>query len=337
MNQLCALDIGYGFVKGRSEHTQVCFPAAVAPYTQLMSVELNGDINAEECLAVDINGEMHMVGHLALEQSKFQLASRDNNKARQKATPYQAAAALGVLFERGTIDVVSGLPTAFWLRQRAEMANLLQKRWQFRLMTGKQWQDCDLTVNRVLLLPQPYGSYLKLAFGDCRSLQGQYVGVIDIGRLTVNFLTIRQGRIIDHESTSTERGMHEVNAAVIAELVARGVGEHTVDTVDPVIRAGGLDHEGEWLDLRPCIERSLGVSLQDILATMQSTWRNWRSMQTILLTGGGAALLSKSMIAALTNNNTKRQEIVMVCDPQMANLEGYWKAGIRKFKGGGVT
>ena len=178
-----------------------------------------------------------------------------------------------------------------------------------------------MKVERVKVIPQPFGSYFDLLLNDEGKLKDpekirDRVGIIDIGFQTTD-LALATPQFVEASSGSLEVGVRS-----IADQLSRDVSRKyaiTLDTTEAeeVLRRKSVSIFGENIDLSEMIAERTREVAELILSYAQSLWGRGEKLNRLILTGGGANIF-RSYFSGYPN-------LHIPGEPSLSNVRGYLK------------
>ena len=117
LTSVCALDLGFGWTKGRYENRTYVQPSIFGESKPLFDNSIKPDDFIYE--------DQYFVGKLASRQSDIKYFSMNNNKAESFTSDVIIQTALGYLVGNSTANVVSGLPIKFYFKQKEKFEEAL--------------------------------------------------------------------------------------------------------------------------------------------------------------------------------------------------------------------
>ena len=311
---MIAIDIGYSAVKAISENgTRVCFPSVVAPATEDL---LNGAVkNILKHSVKTSTGQEYWVGEAAMQSSNAIATLSREKPAEIHDMLIVTAAYLLDVSEGDTLAV--GLPISYYRGQRQELHR--------RLLMLNNFVSVDnnpakrISFGSVKVFPQALGALFL------QDLQDGFIGVIDIGYLTTDYLLfdIRQGQPIPilEACGSIEIGVSQVHQRLATIFHAKtGVNlpiYMQTKTVDKSLRGDSLLVAGKEIDLSRDIKQICRETTLQIEEAVKSRWRDKIDfVSQIIGIGGGMELLKPYFMLP---------QLVFMPDPVFANAEGFLK------------
>ncbi len=332
MSTILSIDIGYGYTKGVTPRDQAIFQSLVGPAE---TIRFESDViaaNGHVVALSDVDGRSFFVGEHAELQSASASQTMDVTRTgsiEQKALFYAVASEL-VPTNAQTVTVVTGLPVADYdEHNKAKLREMLTSEHVVRRQ-GKHQRR--FTVETVYTIPQAIGSLFALVL-DRRGklvdsdLAGGRVGIIDVGTLTTNYVTVDRLHYVEVSSDSITTGMAEMLQKVAKDLKR----EYELDwkeklgRVDRAVRERVVEIYGDRVNIAGLVDTHLDTIARKIGSKAQSLWGTGVDLKAVLLTGGGSLELAPYVRRIYPHTRT------VGGNPQFANVTGYLRAGLRKF------
>jgi plasmid segregation protein ParM len=315
------LDVGFGYTKAMDGTKAILFPSVISPAVELKFKSLEEHpAPYPDHLMVTLDGEDHFVGNLALHEGRFTYATLD--RVRIQTPEYRllflTALSLCVQSPGEELSVVTGLPVDDY-----DDRDLIEETLSGRFQLTVGGQEVSLVIRRLIVVPQPCGAYMDLAFRDTlghvnEGYSQSLVGIIDIGHKTTDFVLVQQNRYVEKLSGSIKHGMSTVYQAALSKLSAAYRGNWDLHSAEDVIRKGVLCRLGEQIPVDPLLfEPDLAGLAQEMTAWIQQRWRD-QPLDGLMCTGGGSLLLKSHLLKAFPG-------MVFMEDPQQANVRGFYK------------
>lgn len=306
-----ALDIGYGWTKGK--HGNVLFrqPSILGDIKQLHEENMrNGYIIFED----------YFVGELALKHSDVKYYCLKDSKANTWTTKILAQTALAYLKSSNT-NVVTGLPVDFYFNQKDDFENLLEdingsRVWIEILGDGKYQEYIDIKENKIV--PQPLGAAMDYLLDDNSQLtkkeeaRGRIL-VIDWGRYTLDFLILDGMEIHRASSSPPDIGIEAAYYLLRRYLRERFGKAPATYQMDSIVQTGIYERH----DVKPLIDTAFRAIIQQIQLEVEGLNM---SFSKHLLVGGQAERLNHYLDIP-----------DKVEGHQLSNLNGYEKIGRRSW------
>ena len=328
---IAGVDIGYGYTKAVGNGRQVVFPSVVGKAER---VRYESDLahrheGRAEIALVTEEGD-RFVGELALLQSRVQWTLLDRSRVEDPSARLLFLAALSELVGGGDqrFHVVTGLPVN-WYADRDKVARQLGGKHIVRRVNGQQIVH-RLTVDEVLVVPQPFGSLFDVLLGpdgqivDQELAQGR-LGVIDVGTYTTDYVLVDRLRYIERGSGTIATAMSKAYQLIGRSLLDTYGLELRLHQVDQVVREGQVTVFGEARTVDWLADPVLDAISQEILAEAGTLWGDGRDLMAILVTGGGAIALGERF-------RQRYAHARVLPGAALANVNGFCKYGRRKWR-----
>jgi len=321
--QKYGVDIGYGYTKvAAADKAQVVIPSIVGS-NERPSYRTNiGD--RIKIVPLSLNGHSYLVGEAAKRFSRHQYRLFDSSFSE---SPYYLLLFVFALsqvenVEGEPIAVVTGLPVNHYSPERAkQIQKLLSQSHNVSMPSGQS----ILKVEKVKVIPQPFGSLFDLLLSDDGKLKDPQdihgsVGIIDIGFQTTD-LALSCPQFVEASSGSLEVGVRSV-----ADELARDLNRKysvTLDTseAEDALRLKAVKIFGEKIDLSYTIKERTREVAERILSYAHTLWGGGQKLNRLILTGGGAHLF-QPYFAEYPNLYVPEQ-------PTLSNVRGYLKLARR--------
>ena len=319
--KLYGVDIGYGFTKVAGvDRIPRVIPSIVGSNEEL---SYRSDIGDRIKIApLTLNGQSYLVGEAAKRFSRHRYRIFDSTWAESPYYLLLFVSALTMMKIDRSADepmaVVTGLPVSHYTQQRVEqLQELLGQAHMVQALSG----ETSVTVEKVKVIPQPFGSYFDLVLNDDGKLKEpekirERVGIIDIGFQTTD-LALATPQFVEASSGSLEVGVRSV-----ADQLSRDLSKThsiTLDTTEAeeVLRHGSMRIYGEIVDLSEMIEIRTREVAEVILSFAHSLWGRGERLDRLILSGGGA-IIFRSYFSGYRN-------LHIPSEPSLSNVRGYLK------------
>lgn len=330
---LLAIDIGYGYTKAMTHRERVIFPSMVGPAEQIR-FESDMMANNGNGITLEVDGRRYFVGERAALQSAS--ASQTLATARtgsvEQTVLFHAAASDLVRTTADHVIVVTGLPVAdFDERKKAALEEVFLGREHLVQREGKHRRR--FRVTNLYIVPQAFGSLFSLVLnrrgkaenGDLT--QGR-VGIVDVGTFTTNFILADRLRYVESGSDSITSGMSEMLGKTAKDLKREfdldWIGQ--LGRVDHAVRDRSVEVYGEQVDIATIVDHHLNDLGQTIVSKALSLWDYGADLKAVIVTGGGSLEITRYLQAVYPHAQR------VAGDPQFANVEGFLRAGLRRFR-----
>lgn len=329
---ILSIDIGYGYTKGMTLRSQTIIQSLVGPAE---TIRFESDIvtaNGHGIALHDVDGRSFFVG----EQAELQSASASQTldvtrtgSTEQRALFYAVASDL-IPTNAETVTVVTGLPVADYDdNNKGLLRDMLTGQHAIRRQGKRQRR---FTVETVYTIPQAVGSLFALILDrrgklvDSDMAAGR-VGIIDVGTLTTNYVTVDRLRYVETRSDSITTGMAEMLMHVAKDLKRQYEldWKEQLGRVDRAVRDRAVEIYGDRVNIAGLVDPHLENIASKIGSKAQSLWGTGVELKAILLTGGGSLELAPYVRKMFPHTRT------VGGNPQFSNATGYLRAGVRKF------
>lgn len=313
-----AIDVGWGntkYTKPKDSGGVRCalFPSVTQWHTTDPGKSMLGD--RRDTVAIQVDGMYYEVGPgIADARGKYRTTNMHDSYID---TPEYAALVRGALtyIEHPRIDVlVMGLPVKHLVAKRG----ILERRWtgEHELANGRR-----VIVERVKVFAQPQGAlaHYSTTTNQASVRQNDLNLVIDPGQRTFDWLVSRGMVLVQGQSSSTDRGMHDILTA-IADAISAELGDEyrDLEAIDAALRsrkALTLYQKPFPLErFRPIID----TITREAVSRMREHLRDIAAIQNILLVGGGAAVFKAAVREAFP-----KHRITDIREPVFANVRGF--------------
>lgn len=210
--------------------------------------------------------------------------------------------------------------------------NLIQDLKKMSVGKHQITKDKEVNVKDVLILPQPLGALyhcMSMSETDERFefLDEETNLIIDPGFLTFDFLTTSGSRVVENRS-----GAHPGGVSKILRSIANSISEKfdikydDLSAIDKALTRRKLKVNGKREDLADHIKNTRSV-IEGSVNYMKNMIGDGSNIDNIILVGGGSDVFKKTIEVFYKNH-----EIIYIEDPQMANVKGYYQAGLDYIK-----
>ena len=328
MATLVAHDGGFSAVKIMdNDGNRASIPSVIGSPIQRSNFELEGN----GITMVENGGTLYPVGGTALMHSSYSSGSRDSSWVTGKEWMRLFKAGLSELFTAPytKVKLITGLPVYDWEDYKDELRDNLMGELAFRRL-GRDRQLVNITDCAVIT--QPYGSLIAMAMDkNGRSLHNVwsdgYVGVADIGGLTLNFLTVDQLREIHRLTSSDEFGLLAALDGV-RDSIRHDLRRLNPDTheVSEWLARGWFQYQGERIDIAKYAQPHMLPLVESVMGRIKSAWPESGRFDAILLTGGGNSAIGrylKARMSTLQDGHPMFANVHVMEDARWGNAKGY--------------
>lgn len=320
------LDIGYGYTKAASATQTIIFPSVVgsADHSQFRTSNGSGD------LFLSLGGREYAIGDTAIKFSRFYQRLESRRWVESSEWMALAYAALHQCDIVGPLRVVAGLPMSYFddkeiVKQRLTGKHIID------VSNGHGSASVIADVQRVDVVPQPFGSLFRMVFKPNGNIVEQYafllsgrVGIIDFGSNHTNFLEVVGGDQVDAGSTAIDMGGWDLCRAAQDYLLKKAPGAEFRDHVlAKAIEQGYYRYYGEDISLGDAVRPMVQDLAAQAEATATQLWGSSSDLDAILITGGLAEVVADDIREFFKQH----KNVIVVSNPQMANARGFYSYG----------
>ena len=330
--EIRAVDIGFGYTKITDGRDSRLFKSVYGEATEIQYREQLLRDEQQPHLHVEIDDEALFVGDMAERQSKVRAFTQDQNQFMSKFAKVLGLTGLAQLPPREgeSIHVVTGLPIVYFRQHMQELSNLLLGRHLVKVIDRKgQPQEIAINVEKLKVVPQPFGSVFDLIFddngqpGDKRYLE-EKIGVIDIGFRTADYTICDRTRYSQRGSQTTDSGIGKAFGVIAAALQEQSGIDIEIYRLHEAIQKGSIKIRGKTYDLTKVSSHAFKQLATAVASEVDRIWTDDWDLDSIVLTGGGCAAIADHLIPLLQGevhlHNAGH-------DPRLNNARGYWKYG----------
>lgn len=335
---IVGVDIGFGFTKATDGNENFLFKSVIGEAADIQYREqLMDTARRDPYLHLEIEDEQYFIGELAERQSNVRSYTLDQD---QLVTKYAHTLALGALSQlvdsNDPIKLVTGLPISYYRRHRDQLTEILEGRHELTMvLPNGEREDKIVKVDRVRIVPQPFGSVFNLMLNQIGRISNQRfakdkIGIIDIGFRTADYTISDKTRYSERGSRTTDSGISQAFKVIATALQEKsGVNVELYRLYDAVERSS-IKIRGKSYDLTRIINHAFGQLATAVSSEVSRLWADDWDIDTIVVTGGGGAVLAPYLIPLLKG---EVQAIDKKEDARMNNVLGYWKYGAHLWSG----
>jgi len=328
------IDLGYGYVKATDGIKEVIFPSTVGVGTELRfnSLLVNFKKNTDN-LAIVIDNKKYFVGDLAIRQSPIVSRSMGRNRVEDVNAKVLLLTALALFVENGEerFNVVTGLPVDYYQQYKDDWSFLMQGTHSIKFSTGSQDKPMLITVDKIQLIPQPFGTlYDRRLDRDGNLLDNELtnlkIGIVDVGYKTSDFALAADLEFVSRQSMTSEIAMGTAYNMITQHIRDKYKIDKESFEMDKIIDSGVVRINGIPHDITD-LKREAFSALAEKIATETNNIWDKRELDVIMLTGGGGKAIAEFFLP-------KFPQAVLVNEAQMANVRGYLKLANALFRMG---
>lgn len=336
--QVIGLDVGFGFTKATNGRDTQIFKSVVGDAAEATFNEQLLPGKSAFGRHLSLNGETFYVGELAEQQSRGRGFTLDPTQFLAKYARTLAVSACAPLTDGSQpIRIVSGLPISFFRKYKDTLTQLLQQRHVVTLLKANgEKEERTLNVEKVRVIPQPFGSLFNLMLNDLGKPSSQRfitekIGVIDIGFRTADYSISDKTRYSERGSQSTDSGISVAFTAIANALQEKsGVAIELYRLYEAVTR-GTIKIKGKRYDITAPVKQAFGALATRVATEANRLWSDDWDLDAVVVTGGGGAVLAPYLQPLLEG------EVIPVPpdqDARLNNVQGYWKYGLHLWGAG---
>lgn len=229
------------------------------------------------------------------------------------------------------VTVVTGVPTDDFNKE--DVLSQISKAFKGDHSVIVDEVAITVRVKDVYVLPQPVGTVINYMvdgegnIGDT-PISTSYVGVVDVGGGTVIIDALDSMNLDSTAHSQLEEGAFTLYSNIRNELIKEGHRINEYD-VESLVRDGNRQEKYLWspngittLDFTHTVMRERKKYTRKIASVVNSTYKAYDHMYSVLVTGGTANLLVKDEFV----NAVRIAEFVE--DSETANVNGFYKFGL---------
>ncbi len=292
------------------------------------------DKSLEKNLVVIDGQDQWYVGELARLQSEVKrglVTEGQMKSAEETFIALRAVLSLAVENDGETILLATGVPVATSLEVMKNLSRMLKGNIEIHVKNDATGQEKRLTVNieKVLVLPEPYGTYYKV-LKDKGEEEAVDTVIIDIGHGTTDILTMYQGRPMRTASGSLVEATDTLTNRIAAKLT-----EQTNQIVRPYDLMETIKRQKETVMLggqtysiksvKDYYAKQISKVLVDEVVRLVSTLPPDAFVEYYIITGGGAYIFGDALRDAILARKLVAvpDHVIIPDDPVMSNAQGF--------------
>lgn len=214
--------------------------------------------------------------------------------------------------------LVTGLPVAHFKAKSKVLADMIKG----VKVVNINGTDVVIDVKKVVVLPQPIGTYMYLVSKGDISPTDEYTLIVDGGYGTVDITEMKGKSIV--KRAGDEIGVKNAYIEINNYLVDRFGNMRNLSVSNmPYILKNGLKIEGTPIDVAQIgdVQRILEAHFNDVFSFIRNNRFDLKSYDKVVFTGG-MALLHRNLIEA-----KERANFIVIEEAQIANCLGYYEYG----------
>lgn len=330
--KILGADIGFGYTKATDGRLFQIFKSIVGESSDVQFAEALLPAQAAQPRHFEIGGQGIFVGELAEAQSRGRGFTLDPGHFITQYAKNLALAAIAPYADNGDpIRLVTGLPISFFRRHKDQLTALLQARHPITVVQANgQREEKTIAIDRVRIIPQPFGSMFNLMLNDIGKPSSQRflsekIGIIDIGFRTADYTISDKTRYSERGSASTDSGISAAFTAIANVLQEKSGVTIELYRLTEAVTRGVIKIKGKRYDLTKVVEQAYTQLATKIAVEVNRLWADDWDMDAIVITGGGGATLAP-FLAPMLEGEVLPQ--VADQDARLNNVFGYWKYGV---------
>lgn len=330
--RVLAADIGFGYTKATDGQQSQIFKSIVGEANSVQFGESLTPAQAGAPRQFNLAGEEVFVGELAETQSRGRSFTLDPSQFIVKYAKTLGLAALAPYAEHGEpVRLVTGLPISFFRKFKDALTTILQQRHALTVVQPNgERVDKMLYIEKVRVIPQPFGSLFNLMLNDRgKVLQQRFatekIGVIDVGFRTADFSISDKTRYSERGSLSTDSGISVAYAAIANLLQEKSGTQVELYRLYDAVTRGWIKIKGQKYELAAVVNQAFAQLAARIAGEVNRLWSDDWDIDLIVLTGGGGATLAPHLLPLIQG---EVMPLAADQDARLSNVMGYWKYGM---------
>ncbi|MGH8541626.1 MAG: hypothetical protein ACRETW_14130 [Stenotrophobium sp.] len=324
-------DIGFGYTKATDGRQFQVFKSVVGEAPDVQFTETLLPDTSKQARHIELDGQGYFVGELAEAQSRGRGFTLDQAQFISKYAKTLALAAIAPFAADGEpLRLVTGLPISFFRKHKDALTTLLQNRHAVTLVKPNgERESKTLLIDRVRVIPQPFGSMFNLMLNDLgkpssQRFMSEKIGIIDIGFRTADYSISDKTRYSERGSQSSDSGMSVAYHAITNLLQEKsGVNIELYRLYESVSR-GNIKIKGKRYDLTGLVQQAYQQLATRIATEVNRLWADDWDIDAIVISGGGGSALAPFLQPLLEG------EVLPMPpeqDARLNNVIGYRKYG----------
>jgi plasmid segregation protein ParM len=336
---MVGVDVGFGFTKATDGESSILFKSIIGePQPRSMDENFFSGYTVSG-LHLTVEDQSYFVGDLAESESRVRQFTLDHAQMIAQQFKILALASMAsVAPSRVPLNVVTGLPVGYFMQYKDRLAKSLTGEHSLTIHEGGQDKEVVLNVNRIRIIPQPYGSLVDFLFREDGTLlradmARQKIGIVDIGFKTTDFTVCKGLKHSERGSRTTDTGVAKAFQFISEALrEMSGVAVEIYRLYDAV-REGSIKIRGAEYDLAKVKNEVFNRLATAVASDMERIWTDDWDLDLVLVAGGGGEALFEYLKPLIQGELAllKTQE-----DPRMGNVAGYVKYGRYYYDGSAV-
>lgn len=330
--KILGADIGFGYTKVTDGRNFQVFKSVVGEANEAQFSEALLPGTSQFPRHFEIEGRGYFIGELAEAQSRSRGYTLDQNQFLAQYKKILALTAIAPFCQSGDpIRLVTGLPITFFRRHKDALTAMLQNRHTVVMVKPNgEREEKMLYIERVRVIPQPFGSMFNLMLSDIGKPTSQRfitekIGIIDIGFRTADYTISEKTKYSERGSQSTDSGMSVAYSAIANILQEKSGVNVELYRLYEAVSKGMIKVKGKRYDLTEITKHAFQQLATKIATEVNRLWAEDWDVDAIVITGGGGAVLAPYLAPLIEG------EVLPLpadADTRMNNVQGYLKYGM---------
>ena len=261
---IIGLDIGFGFTKISDGNKKLLFKSVIGEAKELQYREQVTPVDkGAPYLHIQVGEDAYFAGDLAERQSSVRSFTLDQDQLISDFAKSLGMAALSQLAkDNEPVHLVTGLPVRYFRRHHEQLAQLLTGSHKVKVFdaTG-QSQQLTIKIEKVRVIPQPFGSLFGLMLNDIgrvtdQRIAKQKIGVIDVGFRTADYSIADKTRYSERGSGTSDAGISQAFEIIAAALQEKSGVSVELYRLYEAVQEGSIKVRGRTYDLARITERA---------------------------------------------------------------------------------
>jgi len=332
MVQKFAVDVGFGCVKALHKGNRLVFPSVVGDYRPVRFWSSADTDSSLSQLCIEYRGRRYFVGDIAHEQAKARVTMDASRFTSIEGIALLLAALIQLTPDSSTdLKLATGLPVNEFASEKKAYKEALTGEHYIKLLSpnGNIIRDNTIAISETIILPQPMGTIFNAVLNEDGSdnnspLAKSRVGVIDIGRNTVDLIQTEKMKFIDRASTSFDDiGLDDAYRELSVELMNNFGVNIPPESIEPYVRKDAIQYKGKNQSISIEKKKTYRAQAEKIASRVKNTWKNLWQIDAIIITGGGAIALGDYIAEIL--GETDQITVYKNSEATFSNVMGYQK------------
>lgn len=324
-------DIGFGYTKVTDGRQFQVFKSVVGEAAEPQFAETLLPSAAMHPRHIEYGDQGYFVGELAETQSRGRGFTLDQTQFLAQYAKTLALAGLAPFAEHGEpVRLVTGLPISFFRRHKDALTTLLQNRHNVTVVHANgERVEKTLLIERVRVIPQPFGSMFNLMLNDfgkpsSQRFLNEKIGIIDVGFRTADYTISDKTKFSERGSQSTDSGIAAAYTAIANLLQEKSGVNIELYRLYEAINRGSIKIKGKRYDLNGVVEQAHNQLATRIATEVNRLWADDWDLDAIVITGGGGSALAPYLQPMLEGDVLP---LPADQDARLNNVVGYGKYG----------